>query len=142
MDKYKIICIVFSIIGTLLCLIGIYIYNQYKTFQKYGIKTQGIVKDMEKKQTHNLSGANEIKYTYYFYTIEYQGTNGDKICSKSKDGIKKKYSINENVNILYNSKNKTEFIIVGEDINKRLYILFIILGVFFILISIFFFVKK
>uniref|UniRef100_UPI00389AF55B DUF3592 domain-containing protein n=1 Tax=Chryseobacterium oranimense TaxID=421058 RepID=UPI00389AF55B len=141
MNNYKIICLIFFFLGICLCLIGIYIYTKHMTFSKYGVQTKGSVKEIEKRLSHNLSGADEIKYTYYLYTLEYLTEDGKKICAKSNDGIKKSYALNENIDILYNSKNVTEFIIIGENVNKRLSILFTGIGILSILISIMFYFK-
>ncbi len=48
MDKYKVICLIFFFLGICLFVIGIYIFNKYTTLNKYGVKTKGIVKAIEK----------------------------------------------------------------------------------------------
>jgi hypothetical protein len=141
MDKYKVICLIFFFLGICLFVIGIYIFNKYTTLNKYGVKTKGIVKAIEKRLSHSLSGADEIKYTYYLYSIEYFTEDGEKIYSKSNDGIKTKYVLNENIDILYNSKNVIEFIIIGENVNRTLSILFASIGILSVLISVLFYFK-
>lgn len=129
--------ILFFIVGLAFLFFGFYIYKINRRIIKNGIKCKAVITDIEKKITKGMQGADDLSSIYFLYKVRYTTISGVQIEKFTNEGVQKQYQIGEEIDIIYNSKNETEFLAFQKSQNVLEYA-FIFIGVLFILISVIF----
>lgn len=140
MENNIITAILFLFIGSAILIFGVYIYYINRKITKNGVKCKGKIIDIEKKSIKGLQGADELRDIYFMYKVRYTTVSGQQIEKFTNEGVQKEYQIDDEIDIIYNSKNETEFLAFRKSQNTLVYS-FVFLGILFILISILFFLK-
>ncbi len=126
--------IVFILIGVVIFLFGIVFYLKLKNKLKYGIKTDGEIVNVKIEKTRALQGADELSDIYYKYEIKYNDSSNTKIVKWSDFQTQSKYDIGKIVEVIYNKENSEEFIIFPSS-QKKLFIIFLFIGLVFLIIG-------
>lgn len=129
--------IIFFLGGLAFLFFGIYIYKINQKIIKNGIKCKAIIVDVEKKTLKNLG---EVDDVFFLYKVRYTTISGTKIEKLTNEGVQKQYKIGEEIDIVYNSKNESEFLAFQKNQSVLVYT-FIFIGIFFILMSVLFYFK-
>lgn len=123
-----------TLVGIMFFIIGLaMLNNRMKKEKNCTVKTNGKVIDIVKEKSNDTQG-----YTYYFHPVFEYNIGELKFVKKSSIGTsEQKYAIGQDVEILYNPENYHEYYVVGDNKQKRLAIIFTIVGIIVIIISIF-----
>jgi len=132
--------IIFFLGGLAFLFFGIYVYKINRRIIKNGIKCKAIITDIEKKILKSMQGADDFNEIYFIYKVRYTTISGVQIEKFTNEGVQKQYQIGEEIEIIYNSKNETEFLAFQKSQDTLVY-LFIFIGILFLVISILFFLK-
>lgn len=134
MNDTLIVVLIFGFLGLLFLTLGIYFEIKRKNVLKEGIEAKGLIINKEKK-TYTFVGANNTNSIYFFYTIEYYDHLKNKIIEESNFGVQEELNIGDEIDIIYKKSNSKEFNLKNNT-GQNLYIIIIVLGGIFTLISI------
>lgn len=130
----KILPVFFILIGLLIFLFGIISFIKLKKVLKYGIRTEGEIVNIKIEKTKSLQGADELSDIYYKYEIKYKDSSNVKIVKWSDFQTQCKYEIGNIVEVIYKKDIPEEFIIFPST-QKRLFIIFLFIGLVFLIIG-------
>lgn len=135
MNKYYIITIIPIFIGTLFLFYGLFHIFRIKRLDKIGVKTKGEIIGKKKKKSKFLSGSDEFSSVYYCYEIKYFDINNKVITKESDFGDQTEMNIGDQIEIIYDQNDTSNFLIFIE---KQLLFFYIIstIGIIGILLNI------
>ena len=124
--------------GIIVLVVGIILFLNAKGLEKRcTAEAIGKVVDFKIEEgTETEDGYVRTTYTY-FPIIEYKAGNKTVTKQSSIGSQSKKYSINDQVDILYNPDNIEEYTIKGDSTSNYLSIIFIIVGIIIVLVGVF-----
>lgn len=130
----KLLPIIFILIGLAMFVFGILSCIQLNKKLKNGIKTIGTIVSIKKERTKALQGADELSDIYYKYQIIFKDLEDKEVSDWSDFKTQTKFEIGSEIEVIYNKTNSEEFIIFPSS-QKRLFIIFFIIGLVFIIIA-------
>lgn len=130
----KLLPIIFILIGLAMFVFGILSCIQLNKKLKNGIKTIGTIVNIKKERTKALQGADELSDIYYKYQIIFKDLEDKEVSDWSDFKTQTKFEIGSEIEVIYNKTNSEEFIIFPSS-QKRLFIIFFIIGLVFIIIA-------
>lgn len=114
---------IFSFFGLFFFIFGMYTYFQLIKKSKNGIQIEACIIERELRKIKD----SDFSSFYYFYKLEYPTRSGIMMQSWSTEGTSKKREIGEVTPIIYDPNNEQEFILWLDE-QKRLFLLFTIMG--------------
>lgn len=133
MESITIGQLLFSGLGLIFMVVGIYFYTHFRRITKNGTRTKAKIIDYKPEVSTDSDG---YSTTYYYAVIEFRGKNGDSVVHKLDHASDRKYKSNF-IDIFYLFEDEEYKIVTNSALFKHyLPCGFMVIGLFSILIAI------